>query len=138
MSAVASLSDYLVNKMLDATFGITPYTPPATLYGELFTTVPSTADVGGVEYAGGNSYARGTMLNDGSHFSAAATRLKLNSAAFTFPTPTGPWSGIAGFGIRDASSGGNLLLVYNFGGPVFTYLTGELVQLGVGGLSITL
>lgn len=48
-----SLSDYFVGVMLDYAFGNISWTPPSTLYGVLFTTVPSTADVGGVEYAGG-------------------------------------------------------------------------------------
>lgn len=87
---------------------------------------------------GGNGYARAAFTNNSSNFSVTSTRVKLNSAAIIFPTPTGKWSSIIGFGIRDAASGGNLILVASFGGPSFDYLTGELVQAPPSLLSITL
>jgi hypothetical protein len=89
------------------------YTPPATMYIALFTTLPTADDgTGGTEVTGG-SYARvSTAAADWSAAvagSAGAPSTKTNTATKTFATATANWGTVVGFGLYDASSAGNIL-----------------------------
>jgi hypothetical protein len=108
------MSNYFVQLLEDQWFGklVTP-TIPTTWYVVMFTTDPGLADSGGVEAAGGG-YARLAIPNAGTHFAAAASRAKV-CAGGSFPlawfTATGALGPIVATGLRDASSGGNLILL---------------------------
>lgn len=107
------ISEYLSHKLLDHVWSATTYTPPATLYCALFTAAP-TASGGGTEVSGG-SYARVGVTNNGTNFGAAASEIKRNATAITFPSPTANWGTVIGAAWYDASSGGNLLGYGPFG-----------------------
>lgn len=95
-------SDYLRNKLIDGTLRNTQYTVPATVYVALYTSDPTVNDVG-VEVSGGG-YARQSCA-----FSAPSAGVSTNSADITFPVATSSYGTVTHFGIRDASTAGNLL-----------------------------
>lgn len=126
---MAAMSDFLENKLIDWLFrgqaiGITGASAaagsgPTNLYVGLFTANPTDAG-GGTEVTGG-SYARVTVASSLTNWAgtqAAASTVASsgtsgttsNNGAITFPAPTANWGTITGFGIFDATSGGNLLL----------------------------
>jgi hypothetical protein len=107
------MADYFVHHIEDYYFGNTAYTPPATWYVCMFTTTPGLGDSGGVEATGGG-YVRLAIANDTAHFAAAASRQK-NAAGVSYPltwfTATGTIGPIVATGVRDAASGGHLILL---------------------------
>lgn len=96
------LSNYARGKIHDHIYGRTSWTMPATIYVALYTTDPTNADTG-TEVTGG-SYAR-KLLSMG----PATAGVGENSALVNFGTATANWGTVTHIGIRDASSGGNLL-----------------------------
>lgn len=92
---------------LDAYFGATTL-GPATWYVGLFTTMPNDAGSGGTEVSGG-SYARVAVTNNGTNFPSANP--KITGTAVTFPTATGSWGTVVGYGFFTASSGGTAKFV---------------------------
>lgn len=122
----ANKSNYLENAMINAVLRNTTYTSPATVYLALYTTDPTEADTG-TEVSGG-SYARQSVA-----FSAPSDGATSNSGDITFPTATANWGTITHVGLRDASSGGNLLYYAALAASktvntndVFKVLTGDL------------
>jgi hypothetical protein len=119
-NVMASMSDYLENKIIDWLFRGVAFTPPTGLYVALFTTNDNDANSSAVEVSGG-SYARVNLAPSTTNWAAtngATTTTNpssgtggttSNNAAITFPTPTGNWGTITGVGIFDASTSGNLL-----------------------------
>ncbi len=116
---MAAMSDYLENKLIDHIFRGQAYSAPATLYVALFTANPTDA-AGGTEVTGG-AYARvaitsslanwaGTQAAASTAASSGTGGTTSNNGAVTFPAPTANWGVVTGFGIFDASSGGNLLI----------------------------
>jgi hypothetical protein len=111
------MSNYFVQLLEDQWFGklATP-TVPANWYVCMFLTDPGLADSGGVEVTigGASNYLRLLIANDSSHFAAAASRAKVCAggsfplAWFTAGAAVGP---IVATGLRDAASGGNLILL---------------------------
>lgn len=97
-----SFSDYLAPRILDHVLRNTAYTPVATVYLELSTTVPT--DAGGVTPPAGGAYARTAIT-----FAAASGRQIQNTATVTFPAATADWGTIVGWAIYDAGAGGNIL-----------------------------
>lgn len=130
---MAEFTDHLANKLLDHAFGkgARNYTSPANLYVALFTVMPADDGTGGTEVTGG-SYARVAAT-----FTAAASRSVENTAQVQFPKATASWGSVVGFGIYDASTGGNLL-----GKDVFasakTVDTDEQPEFPAGDLTVTL
>ena len=108
------MSNYFVQLLEDQWFGklVTP-TIPASWYVCMFLTDPGLADSGGVEPSTG-AYVRLAILNDNVHYAAAASRAKLCAGA-SFPlawfTATAAFGPIVATGLRDAASGGNLILL---------------------------
>jgi hypothetical protein len=103
MSLSATEEQAILNHIL----GTTTLTKPTTVYLALFTTTPTMpAGTGGVEVSGG-SYARQPIAFGSASGSAPA--VAANSALVTFPTATTSWGTIAGAGIYDAVTGGNLI-----------------------------
>lgn len=127
---MAEMSNYLENALVNATLRNTSYTSPATVYVALYTTDPTDADTG--TEVSGNGYARQSVT-----FGAPSNGASTNSAAVEFPQATGSWGTIAYIGLRDASSGGNLL----YHSPLDaskTISTGDVFRISAGNLSVTL
>jgi len=126
---MAAWSDFAENSLIDWFFrgqaiGITGAsagagTGPANLYVGLYTTNPT--DVGGGTEVSGGSYARvqvasslanwaGTQSAGSSSASSGTGGTTSNNNAITFPTPSGNWGTVTGFGLFDAVSSGHLLV----------------------------
>lgn len=117
---MASISDYLENKIIDWLMRAQAFTPPATIYVALMTTNENDASSGEVEVTGG-SYARvavtsslanwaGTQAAGSTTASTGTGGQTSNNAAITFPAPTANWGTVTGVAIYDAATAGNLLL----------------------------
>ena len=117
------ISNYLANNLLAHVFGDTPYSPPATFYVALFTTMPNADGSGGVEVSGG-SYARAASTNDVSNWPDASSRVKANAIDITFVQASAEWGSVVGAGIYDALSSGNLLVFGEFSNPIEVHLNG--------------
>jgi hypothetical protein len=127
---MSQMSNYLENALINVTLRNTAYTTPTTVYVALYTTDPTDADTG-TEVSGG-SYARQSVT-----FGAPSNGVTTNSADVTFPTATGSWGTVAYVGIRDNSSGGNLL----YHAPLTTSKaidSGDIFKITTGNLSVTL
>jgi hypothetical protein len=95
-------SYYLSNSILDSVLRGQAFTPPPAAYVALFTTMP-TAGGGGVEVSGG-SYARQIGA-----FTVPVNGQSVSASDIVFPLATAPWGIVLGYGLYDASMGGNLL-----------------------------
>lgn len=127
---MSQMSNYLENKALDHVLGTTSFTAPAAVYIALYTASPTDADSG--TEVSGSGYARQACA-----FSAASGGVASNSAAETFTASGGNFGTITHIGIRDASTGGNLL----FWGalPVSrTINDGESLIFNIGNITVTL
>lgn len=110
---MSNISTYLSDKLLDHAFGEAAYTEPTT-YCALFNTTPTMpAGTGGTEVSGG-SYARVALSG---LMGAAASESITNGSSITLTTATGSWGTVAGVGIFDALTGGNLLMAGNLTSP---------------------
>jgi len=127
---MAEMSNYLENALVNATLRNTSYTSPATVYVALYTTDPTDADTG--TEVSGNGYARQSVA-----FSAPSNGATSNSSAVEFPQATGSWGTVAYIGLRDASSGGNLLYHTALDASK-TIATGDVFRIAIGSLSVTL
>ena len=127
---MAEMSNYLENALVNATLRNTSYTSPATVYVALYTTDPTDADTG--TEVSGNGYARQSVT-----FSAPSNGATSNSSAVEFPQATGSWGTVAYIGLRDASSGGNLLYHTALDASK-TIATGDVFRISAGSLSVTL
>ena len=113
---MGSKSNYLELRLLDHMLGAGTVTTPATVYFALYSVVPS--DTGGGTELTGSGYARLAVNNDTTNFPAATTNgttgrgEKKLGVAQSFPANSGGsnWTTVVGWGLLDASSGGNLLL----------------------------
>jgi hypothetical protein len=130
-----SFSNYQENASLDAIFGSGS---PTNCYFALFTAL--SADGTSVTEVSGGSYARKLMTNNSTNFPAASSGSKSNGVAITFATPTADWGEVVGFGVYDASSGGNLLchgFLGNDAGKIFTAATSDVFTCPGHGFSNT-
>ncbi len=142
---MASMSDYLENKLIDQIFRGQAYTFPATLYVGLFTAAPT--DAGGGTEVAGNAYARvavtaslanfaGTQAAGSTTASTGTNGTTSNNAQINFPTPTpSGWGTVTAVGIFDAPSGGNLLFWGNLTASK-TINNGDAVNFPVSTLAI--
>lgn len=127
---MAEFSNYLENALINGTLRATTYTAPTTVYLALYTTDPTDADTG--TECSGTNYARQSIT-----FGAPSNGASTNSAAIEFPQAGSSWGTIAYVGIRDASTGGNLL--YHTPLDAFkTIASGDVFRIAVGSLSVTL
>lgn len=123
-----SASNYLENIILNEVFNNTDYTPVATIYLALYTSNPTDAD-SGTEVTGG-SYARQTIT-----FGAASGGSVATDADITFSAmPSGT---VTYWGVRDASTGGNLLAYGAFDSPT-TLSSGDSLTVSSGDITISL
>lgn len=93
-------SSYLRSRLLKHALGVSSFTMPAGAYLALYTSDPTVADTG-TEVTGG-SYARQAIT-----FGTEANGIISNSSALAFSNM--PSCTVTHWGVRDASSGGNLL-----------------------------
>lgn len=127
---MAAISVYLSNIILNEVLRGVDYTPPASAYLALYTDDPTANDIG-TEVSGGG-YARQIVT-----FSNASGGQIVNDVDIVFPQATASWGTITHIGIRDASTGGNLL----FYGPLDiskTIDSGDQLKIPAGELTITL
>ena len=116
---MGSKSNYLELRLLDHVLGAGTATTPATVYMALYSAVPSDTG-GGTELTSGSApgYARLAITNDPTTFPAATTNgtsgkgEKTVAVAQSFAANSGGsnWPTVLGWGLFDASTGGNLLL----------------------------
>lgn len=133
---MANFTDYLEQLVLEHLLGTSSWTKPTALYVGLFTTVPADDGTGGVEVSGG-SYARVQRdPSDSNWTDLGSGGARENAAVITFPTATANWGTVVGFGIWDASSGGNLLL-FNTVATSKPVNTGDTASIAAGALDVT-
>lgn len=123
-----SMTNYLENKILEATLKNVSYTSPATVYLSLHSTANTDA-AAGTELSG-NGYARQAIT-----FGSASAGVISNTSAVTF-TPTGDWTRAVSAGIYDAGSGGNQL--YWSAIVPKTNKVGKTITFAVGDIKITI
>jgi hypothetical protein len=122
-----SKTDYWESEILNIFRGTTR--AGVTPYVGLFTV--GAGDTGGQTEVSGSNYSRVAVT-----FGAPSSGSVSNSSTLTFPTPSGSWGTIVGWGIFDASSGGNLLY-YSDQSPSQTVGSGVPVKFLSGTLIIT-
>jgi len=126
---MSKMSNYLENALLNHVFRNTAMTSPTTVYVALYTSDPTDDDTG-AEVSGGG-YERQAVT-----FSAPSNGVISNSSTIIFPVATANWGTITHIGIKDASTGGNLL-VYNAVIQPKTINAGDQVIINAGELTIT-
>jgi hypothetical protein len=124
-------SNYFVQLIEDRWFGqFNAATPPPNWYVCMFLVDPGLADVGGTEPTTGG-YVRLLLPNTSAYFAAAANRAKLTAGAsfpLTWFTATGSLGPVVATGLRDAASGGNLILLNSIpAGSQQSIVSGNLV-----------
>ena len=141
---MAGKSNSLADSLLNYEYRAVAYTPPATHYIALFSTMPTDAGTGGVELTG-TGYARQGVTRGTAGWSAPAagagnTRVISNAAAISFGTAGSDWAPSAtpavGFGIFDAATAGT----YKGGGTFAAskiIQSGDPVQFAIGALTIS-
>lgn len=108
---MTAASNYLENKILDATLNVASYTSPSTLYLALFTNASGNA---------ANNLEQGTLTDEVSTsgtgyqrqtiaFNAASGGSSANTATVTFPIALSSWGTISHVGIMDGQTGSNVL-----------------------------
>lgn len=101
-----SMSNFLEEKLLNASCRAQSYSSPSNVYLCLYLTDPTDAD-SGTEVSGGGYVRQLIAFNAPTQVNGKATIV--NSAEIRFPVATGSWGTVAHVGIRDASVAGNLL-----------------------------
>ena len=126
---MAQMSDYLENAIANGVFRNTPYIPSTTVYVALYSTDPTDADTG-TELSGG------AYLRVAASFGAPTDGTIMNDADISFPVATADWAAVTHIGIRDNSSGGNLLMHQALATPV-TVASGNNFRIPAGQLILT-
>ena len=126
---MSAMSDYLENEILDHILGTGSYTMPSAVYVGL-ATGSFGDDASGSELTG-NNYSRVSAT-----FSAAASGTTSNSGAIEFAAATGSWGSVSHFGIFDAASSGNLLILC-FLSSAKTIASGDILRIAAGDLDVT-
>lgn len=107
---------------------------PQSFYVALYITNPTDADTGS-EVTGG-AYAR-QQINFSTPVQQADRATISNTERVVFPTATAGWGDVAYFGIRDAATGGRLLVHGAFNKPT-TVSEGNKFIVDVGNITISL
>lgn len=103
---MASMTNYLADKVLNHTLRNTAYTSPVTVYLSLHTADPTRTGSHTNEVSGG-SYARVAITFGAPSDNGSAEEVKNTIANFT--TPTADWGTVTHWGVEDASTAGNML-----------------------------
>lgn len=129
-----NLSSYLETALLNHVFRGVTYTPPAAIYVALYTSNPTKMDTGQEVVGGG--YVRRSVT-----FSVPALESNLktikNNADLVFPTATANWNAVTHVGLRDAATGGNLLMFGDLQ-DVRSILTNDIFKFLIGQLQLSL
>lgn len=120
---------FAANTYLNSQYRNIAYTPPATIYVALYTTMPTVAG-GGVEVSGG-SYIRQAVT-----FGAPSLGVSTNSADVNFPQATAGWGTLLGYGYFDAQTAGNLISFQPLGASRLVVTT-DVVRFPAGTLILT-
>lgn len=123
---MASMTNYLENKLTDQIWRGQAFSFPSTLYIALFTASP--ADVAGGTEVSGGAYARVGVVASLANFagtqgagttvaSSGTSGTTSNNVAIVFPAPTANWGTVVGIGVLDASTGGNMLFYGDLTAP---------------------
>lgn len=129
-----SVTYFSSNKVLDYNFGITSYTPPATLYFALSTTSPDISGSSFTEPSSG-AYARVGLTNNKTNWGTAASGILTNSTAVTFAESTASWGTIVAVGMFDALTSGNLLW-YDVLSPSRVVASATTVLFAIGSITV--
>ena len=118
-----------------------------TLYVALLTKLPAADGTGATEFSGG-AYARQSVTAWASTLESDGTVWRMPDGHVAFPEATADWPGLLGWGLYDASSGGNIVawgeITNSAGDPtVLTVQAGETLtfrdtnlRIGIGGRAI--
>jgi len=123
-------SNYLADKLIDATVRNIPYDTPEDVFIALYTTDPTKEDIGSeVSEA---SYNRQEI-----EMSVPVEGKSENSAQIDFSEATSNWGMVTHIGIRDQAYDGNLLYFTAIENPKHI-LTGDQFKINVDKLKLTL
>ncbi len=100
---MSQASNYLENALQNHFLAVSTFTRPTTVFLALYTTNPTDADTG--TEVSGSGYSRQTIT-----FGSASGGSSTNTNTVTFTASGGNFGTITHWGIRDASTGGNLLV----------------------------
>ena len=125
-----AISNYLENKILEATLKGISYASPSVVYVCLYVSNPTDSDIG--EEVSGAGYARQSV-----EFDNASDGSITNSSTVRFPIAEDAWGIINHIGIRDSLNGGNLLYYGMLSSSQSISLNNQLV-INPGQLTITL
>lgn len=126
---MAQMSDYLETNLINLIFRNTAFATPGTVYVALYSTDPTDADTG--TELSGNGYARKAIT-----FGIPTDGVSLNTADVVFDPATLDWAAVSHVGIRDALTGGNLLMHKALPAPV-SILAGNSFRIPTGDFSVT-
>ena len=123
-------SNYLADKLIDATVRNIPYVTPTKVWLALYTTDPTKEDLG-VEVRG-PSYNRQEFV-----MSVPVEGKSENSAQIDFSEATSNWGLVTHIGIKDENYDGNLMYFTAIDNPK-NILTGDQFKINVDKLKLTL
>lgn len=126
----------LANEMLDHILNGSTFTQPTDAYIALYTTLPNSADSGGVEVSGG-SYARVQCFGAADWDAPSATGGNTaNTNTETFPVASANWGTIVGMAIRSAPTGGELYFFKTLVASKIVYIN-DTFRFLAGALTLT-
>ena len=123
-------SNYLADKLIDATVRETPYVSPTKVWIALYTTNPTKADVGSEVRE--PSYNRQEVL-----MSVPVDGESENTSQIDFSEATSNWGKVSHIGIRDEAYDGNLLYFTALDNTK-NILSGDQFKIDVDKLKLTL
>jgi len=123
-------SNYLADKLIDATVRNIPYDTPEDVFIALYTTDPTKEDIGSEVRE--PSYNRQEIV-----MSVPVEGQSENSAQIDFAEATSNWGMVTHIGIRDQAYDGNLMYFTAIDNPK-NILTGDQFRINVDKLKLTL
>lgn len=125
-----SMTNYLENKILEATLKNISYASPSTVYLSLHSTANTDA-AAGTELSFTNGYGRNAIT-----FGSASNGTIQNTSAVTFTTTGSDWTRAVSVGIYDSSTGGNMLYWSSI--VPKTVKSGKPVTFAIGDIKVTI
>jgi len=131
---MSAASNWLEESILNHFFRNNAVSPPITLYLALYINDPTDADTG-TEVTGG-AYTR-KQITFGTPTQTGDKGVISNDQKVEFDIATTDWGNVSHWGIRSASSGGNLLCKGSFS-RVENVLTGNRLTVETGNIQVTM
>lgn len=125
-----AISNYLENKILDATLRGIPYSTPDVVYLALYTNDP-TDNGTGIEVSSGGYQRRAITFNEPMSGTIS------NATSIQMPVATGDWGAVTHIGIMDNLTNGELLYHGALDVPQHVQANNQLI-INEGSLTITL